>query len=183
MPTCTACRENFETAQQQKEHFKLDWHRYNLKRKVVGLPAVTLLQFQTRKADGKAAAQKVDSTPSNVITTYKCLNCNKAFGNTKALENHKVTKKHILAVKKNNNVENITTKNTTLQTESPVEETKEATEKDSTELLKDEEEKEVIQEENVSLKIEDCMFCSHRAENLERYGFSYNLLLVLSAKF
>jgi len=33
-----------------RNHFKGDWHRYNLKRKVANLPCVTADEFQTRKA-------------------------------------------------------------------------------------------------------------------------------------
>ena len=32
----------------QKEHYKSDWHRYNLKRKVADLPPVTAENFQER---------------------------------------------------------------------------------------------------------------------------------------
>lgn len=30
----------------QVEHYKLDWHRYNLKRSLVGLPSATALEFE-----------------------------------------------------------------------------------------------------------------------------------------
>lgn len=32
--TCMACRVGFALADAHREHFKSDWHRYNLKRKV-----------------------------------------------------------------------------------------------------------------------------------------------------
>jgi len=35
-------------AELQKTHYKTDWHRYNLKRKVADLPPVTAENFQQR---------------------------------------------------------------------------------------------------------------------------------------
>ena len=39
--TCISCHVAFKEANIQREHYKTDWHRYNLKRKVVELPPVT----------------------------------------------------------------------------------------------------------------------------------------------
>lgn len=39
--TCISCHVAFKEASIQREHYKTDWHRYNLKRKVVDLPPVT----------------------------------------------------------------------------------------------------------------------------------------------
>jgi hypothetical protein len=36
--TCHTCGEVFTSLQEQREHFKLDWHRLNVKRSVAGLP-------------------------------------------------------------------------------------------------------------------------------------------------
>ncbi|KDO30833.1 hypothetical protein SPRG_04734 [Saprolegnia parasitica CBS 223.65] len=149
MLTCTACREEFPTYELQKEHFKLDWHRYNLKRKVVGLPPVTEAQFQARKADG-ASALAAAPKEAPVDMSYKCHNCGKSFTNTKALDNHKATKKHMAAVKKDGE-EKITSK--VLE---PV--------KDDEPVAEDEEED---PDANISLKLEDCMFCTQSSESLE----------------
>ena len=55
--TCITCRVLFaakdedseaEAAELQKAHYKTDWHRYNLKRKVADLPPVTAENFQER---------------------------------------------------------------------------------------------------------------------------------------
>ena len=42
--TCITCRVGFRTAELQRNHYKSDWHRYNLKRKVGGAhrPAAAL---------------------------------------------------------------------------------------------------------------------------------------------
>lgn len=35
--TCNACNREFDDDTEQKLHYKSDWHRYNLKRKVISL--------------------------------------------------------------------------------------------------------------------------------------------------
>lgn len=47
--TCLACQVAFESADGQRIHYRSDWHRYNLKRKVADLPPVTLEQFQQKQ--------------------------------------------------------------------------------------------------------------------------------------
>lgn len=46
--TCITCRVVFARGELQREHYKSDWHRYNLKRKVAELPPVTAAVFQTK---------------------------------------------------------------------------------------------------------------------------------------
>ena len=50
--TCLACHVAFKTADIQREHYRSDWHRYNLKRKMVELPPVSAEMF-TQKVVGK----------------------------------------------------------------------------------------------------------------------------------
>ena len=46
--TCISCRVAFAEAELQRAHYKTDWHRYNLKRKVAELPPVTAENFTER---------------------------------------------------------------------------------------------------------------------------------------
>ena len=46
-PACLACSEVFHSREEQVQHYKLDWHRYNLKRKLKGLEAVSQDSFET----------------------------------------------------------------------------------------------------------------------------------------
>ncbi len=46
--TCIGCRVAFADADLQRAHYKTDWHRYNLKRKVADMPPVTAENFQKR---------------------------------------------------------------------------------------------------------------------------------------
>ena len=37
---CLSCGVQFESREEQVTHYKLDWHKYNVKRKLEGLPCV-----------------------------------------------------------------------------------------------------------------------------------------------
>lgn len=45
-PVCLSCLVKFGSREDQVEHYKLDWHRYNLKRKLKGLESVDQNQFE-----------------------------------------------------------------------------------------------------------------------------------------
>ena len=46
--TCFTCRVGFPSADAQRLHYKTEWHRYNLKRKVAGMVAVNADAFRAR---------------------------------------------------------------------------------------------------------------------------------------
>jgi len=46
--TCLACHVAFENAENQRIHYKSDWHRYNLKRKVADLEPLSAKEFHSR---------------------------------------------------------------------------------------------------------------------------------------
>lgn len=39
--TCSSCKVDFASATEQRIHFKLDWHRYNLKQKLKGKQCIS----------------------------------------------------------------------------------------------------------------------------------------------
>ncbi|XP_034033794.1 ankyrin repeat and zinc finger domain-containing protein 1 isoform X2 [Thalassophryne amazonica] len=49
---CSACRCPFINREEQVEHYKLDWHLFNLKRKMTGLPPVTVEDFEKKTGAG-----------------------------------------------------------------------------------------------------------------------------------
>lgn len=87
--TCLSCQVVFADAQLQRFHYKCDWHRYNLKRKIADLPPVTAEEFQQRVFAQRSAAQEEASCGST-----HCGACGKQFGTQKAYENHIKSKKH-----------------------------------------------------------------------------------------
>jgi pre-60S factor REI1 len=46
--TCMACQVAFRSSEGQRNHYRSDWHRYNLKRKVADLPPITAAQFDQK---------------------------------------------------------------------------------------------------------------------------------------
>jgi len=50
-PFCSTCSYQSESAADYREHCKSDWHTYNLKRKVKGMPPVTIEEMQEEQLD------------------------------------------------------------------------------------------------------------------------------------
>lgn len=87
--TCLNCSVKFKDADNQREHYKSDWHRYNLKRRVAELPPITAEEFQKRVLQQR----KVDEQAKQEITLY-CTACRKQFATDKSYDNHLNSKKH-----------------------------------------------------------------------------------------
>lgn len=90
--TCITCQVVFKTAELQREHYKLDWHRYNLKRKVATIPPVTYEEFEIRAKEHRELSQN----PSKDESQY-CKFCSKLFNTKNSFSNHLNSKKHKLA--------------------------------------------------------------------------------------
>lgn len=52
--TCVTCNVAFNNFELQRDHYKADWHRYNLKRKIAEMPSVSYKDFQDRLVLQKA---------------------------------------------------------------------------------------------------------------------------------
>ncbi|XP_037825875.1 zinc finger protein 622 [Lucilia sericata] len=89
--TCINCSVKFASADIQREHYKTDWHRYNLKRRVAELPPVTAEEFQSRVIQMRNA--EATANEEKQMSLY-CNACRKQFGNQKAHDNHLNSKKH-----------------------------------------------------------------------------------------
>ncbi|XP_040000227.1 zinc finger protein 622 [Xiphias gladius] len=89
--TCISCRVAFADGEVQRAHYKTDWHRYNLKRKVADMPPVTAENFQERVLAQRAAAeQHLD----DAAVTEACTVCNKKFSSANAYQNHLHSRRH-----------------------------------------------------------------------------------------
>ncbi|KAJ2708578.1 hypothetical protein H4S00_006897, partial [Coemansia sp. D1744] len=89
--TCIACQVAFYSADQQRTHYRSDWHRYNLKRKVAELPPVTAESFAQRLLAQKA--KTVEDTKRAEFSA-DCTVCKKTYGSENAFTNHLNSKKH-----------------------------------------------------------------------------------------
>ncbi|KAG9273769.1 zinc finger protein 622 isoform X1 [Astyanax mexicanus] len=95
--TCISCRVQFVDGEVQRAHYKTDWHRYNLKRKVADMPPVTAENFQERVLAQRAAAEQQQQ---NLTSFSTCSTCNKKFSTTNAYTNHLQSNKHLQAERK-----------------------------------------------------------------------------------
>lgn len=88
---CNACNEVFADEDAQKLHYKTEWHRYNLRRKVAGVPGVTEALFNLRIEALEAEKKKKEGER----LLYKCALCNKEYTTAKAHANHLQSKLHV----------------------------------------------------------------------------------------
>ncbi|XP_020035199.1 cytoplasmic 60S subunit biogenesis factor ZNF622 [Castor canadensis] len=93
--TCITCRVAFRDAEMQRAHYKTDWHRYNLRRKVANMAPVTAEGFQERVRAQRAVAEE----ESKGTATY-CTVCSKKFASFNAYENHLKSRRHVELEKK-----------------------------------------------------------------------------------
>ncbi|KAK1786711.1 hypothetical protein P4O66_017094 [Electrophorus voltai] len=73
----------------QRAHYKTDWHRYNLKRKVAAMPPVTAESFQARVLAQRTASEQQSPGPASVCST-----CSKRFSSANAYANHLQSSRH-----------------------------------------------------------------------------------------
>uniref|UniRef100_A0A1B6KJ29 C2H2-type domain-containing protein n=1 Tax=Graphocephala atropunctata TaxID=36148 RepID=A0A1B6KJ29_9HEMI len=88
--TCITCRVAFSDSDIQRQHYKTDWHRYNLKRKVADLPPVSAEEFQRR-----VLLQREQDEANDKDNSVYCKICHKTFSSSKSFENHLNSKKHV----------------------------------------------------------------------------------------
>ncbi|KAG2259099.1 hypothetical protein Bca52824_078393 [Brassica carinata] len=91
---CNSCNKEFEDDAEQKLHYKSEWHRYNLKRKITGVPGVTEGLFDARQA--ALAQERIKSFEAPLL--YTCGVCDKAYRSSKAHEQHLKSKSHDKAI-------------------------------------------------------------------------------------
>lgn len=89
--TCNACDKEFVDDTEQKLHYKSEWHRYNLKRKVAGVPGVREAIFLARQSALAEEKEKLNETP----LLYACGLCDKEYRSSKAHAQHLKSKSHL----------------------------------------------------------------------------------------
>ncbi|XP_023536549.1 cytoplasmic 60S subunit biogenesis factor REI1 homolog 1-like isoform X2 [Cucurbita pepo subsp. pepo] len=93
--TCNACNKEFLDAEEQKLHYKSEWHRYNLKRKVANVPGVTEALFLARQS---AAAAQENAKSRETSMLYSCGLCSKAYRSAQAHAQHLKSRSHTIRV-------------------------------------------------------------------------------------
>ncbi|XP_029386413.1 ankyrin repeat and zinc finger domain-containing protein 1 isoform X2 [Echeneis naucrates] len=76
---CSACRCSFIHREEQMEHYKLDWHRFNLRKKLAGLPPLTVEEFERKTGAGDISSisgSESDSEDENSDSDNRGTSCN-----------------------------------------------------------------------------------------------------------
>lgn len=175
--TCITCRVAFRDLDVQRLHYKSDWHRYNLKRKVAELPPISSEDFQKRVLAHKAE----DDLKKQTTTTTTCKICRKNFNTKNQYENHLGSKKHRDNALKHDdkNEEEPTTTTTTSSSDTdswtllpPPQQLKDK--KKSVPMDEDSDDAESVDSdewrENTDNPVENnnCLFCSHHSRSWVR---------------
>ncbi|CAF0971641.1 unnamed protein product [Didymodactylos carnosus] len=159
--TCITCHVAFADGDTQRAHYKTDWHRYNLKRKVADLGPITAEDFQEKVI----AIQKLENTDqSPEETSLFCSQCGKQFTSENGLLNHLKSRKHVETVKH-------ASENPQLPKIVPeIVNTVEITGNDEEWDDMDDEDNSVIdtmEKLGTALRVEECLFCSYQSSNLD----------------
>lgn len=85
--TCRNCNIQLWDLEILKQHYKSEWHKYNLKRKIVNQPSITVEEFEILNATKN---QKFEQSKDNRY----CNTCRKKFKTKNQYENHLISKKH-----------------------------------------------------------------------------------------
>ncbi|KAH8549515.1 C2H2 type zinc-finger-domain-containing protein [Umbelopsis sp. PMI_123] len=89
--TCLACQVAFHSSEKQRNHYRTDWHKYNLKRKVADLNPITAEQFAQKVLAQQARGREEEERHDLV---YDCILCQKTYRSEQAFTNHVQSKKH-----------------------------------------------------------------------------------------
>ena len=156
MFTCITCRVAFVDAELQRAHYKTEWHRYNLKRKVAELAPVSAENFEERVI----AQRQLDAQQAEGKVIQHCQVCRKSFSTTKSFESHVRSRKHRGAARA---LEKQKNKEPTCKADGHGEPATARADVDDPDM-EEEEEEEVVSE---PLDTTECLFCPHVSHDME----------------
>lgn len=171
MFTCITCRVSFADSDIQRRHYKTDWHRYNLKRKVAEMPPVTAEVFQQKVLAQKA---EVEAQQQSKTKSLHCQLCNKTFSSENAYSNHLSSKKHkdleANKAKKQGSLITESQFSNNFKRKDSKETDPQNTESENADSLShngddDDDADDDIEED--TLEVTDCLFCPHHSVSLE----------------
>ncbi|KZV81900.1 hypothetical protein EXIGLDRAFT_844210 [Exidia glandulosa HHB12029] len=87
--TCLSCSIAFHTAEEQRLHYRSDHHRYNMKRRVAGLPPVSAHAF-----DEKVLERRAETALTVSAKGMTCDVCRKVYTTENAYRSHINSKRH-----------------------------------------------------------------------------------------
>ncbi|KAA1475192.1 hypothetical protein DENSPDRAFT_883373 [Dentipellis sp. KUC8613] len=87
--TCLSCSIAFLTAEEQRDHYRSDHHRYNMKRRVASLPPVSAAIFNQKVLERRQETAVMLSPKGST-----CEVCKKSYTTDNAYRSHMNSKKH-----------------------------------------------------------------------------------------
>lgn len=100
---CISCQVIIQSEEDQKLHYKTQWHRYNVKRKIAEMKPIKKSLFDARLI---LLAQNENEMSKCQNMIYKCRVCGKKFKSEETLKTHLQTKKHADRLKEQTNLKN-----------------------------------------------------------------------------
>lgn len=156
--TCITCRVAFRDAEVHRAHYKTDWHRYNLKRKVAELQPVSAESFQEKVLSQREATEAVGESKHEV-----CEVCRKHFTSRNSYESHLRSRKHREAAELHPKKKDEDTNHKSTEEgaeEGTVNATRGPTEKQSDTA-------DISDSEPEPLEVTECLFCPHQSADME----------------
>ncbi|KAF8658825.1 hypothetical protein HU200_059318 [Digitaria exilis] len=92
--TCNACNVRFADDDHKRLHYRSDWHRFNLKRKVAGVPGVTGALFLSYVQAALGEGMTSDLTVAPI--RYGCALCGKEYRSSRAHAQHLSSRSHLI---------------------------------------------------------------------------------------
>jgi len=89
--TCITCRLAFSNGELQRDHYRSDWHRYNVKRQLASLPPISIDDFKTKEGIYGEAKKDAPFAPEG---DHHCRACQKSYKSVNAFDNHAKSKRH-----------------------------------------------------------------------------------------
>ena len=96
---CATCKLVFEDINQHKAHYRTEYHDFNIRRKMVGLPPRSEVEFK----DSLNRINLGNTTQTLAQGNLSCLVCHKFFKTKETLNNHLKSKRHIQQTELNKN--------------------------------------------------------------------------------
>lgn len=153
LQTCLCCNMTFSDVDLQRDHYKSEWHRYNLKRKVAQLKPISLEDFIILEA--KHGQQTNEAR--NEVTQFVCKPCKRTFSTQKQFDNHAQSGKHVEKTRRMSGKANFDEPLVVKKSVTPQEEDDD----------QDWESVDSEDEELIGMPITSCLFCNYSSNDME----------------
>lgn len=85
---CNSCKHPIASFTERMQHYKTEWHRYNVKRRCANLEPLTEDVFNMK-------VNLIQQRKEEITSKFSCVCCDKSFGNESAYDQHLISKKHM----------------------------------------------------------------------------------------